>query len=350
MPSSSPAPTPTSPTTSRRPNSARRASQSQPSHRRSFWARKDSTYETYILKTEKICVRKTGDHGMDTFSYDPSHLDDCEVPPIATKCPSKELLDVCTEWFYSEAAIRTALARIDAMNEDAPFRLDPDTTHRHILGSRSSDSSSTTSGAESTMSSFSQQLDDIYSAPETPMSVVSTPVNAHQKNAFAHHGPILPINMMGLESPPFTPLDSFTVNTPEPQLHATGTVPDLAQVSTKLSPLTFRSPLTFSPPGRDAFKNHNAWEHYLETIEEEFRDLNHNALSRMKGYGDVIRRLIMEAVIDGKLERDELRVFNEWYKTKVSVYVDLIYEMQKKTRATERELGGLRVMNFAHPT
>jgi hypothetical protein len=333
----------------------RRYSHNQPAHRRSFWAQKPSSYNAYV-NCAKIKVRATGDYGMDNFSYDPAHLPQCEVPRSVIKHPTEQLCNVAKDWIYAEAAIYTSLARIDALNDDAPYRLDPETTHRHILGHRNSDddNSPATSGAESAVSSFSFDNEVTASTPATPATLISTPAIPSQKAPLMHPIPHVPVNMAGLESPPFTPIDSMAVNTPmcESEVHPAGTVPDLAHVTAQLCPLTIRTSLTVSSPGAFSsfssgssssdFKNEQAWEHYLEVVDEEFRDLRQNALRRLKGYADVIHLLLTELVIARKVEKAEVREFDEWYKTKVSVYMTMIYEMDRKTRATSRAVGGER--------
>jgi len=135
---------------------------------------------------------------------------------------------------------------------------------------------------------------------------------------------------MGMESPPYTPLDSKACSTPEYYTHGKPetALPDLARINSELSPLSLAlEPLTPVSPGFDE----KSWDHYLKHFDEHIRD-NKFALSRVKGYIRSIDLLLRELA---PLMKPEIVLmlmdYKKWWdemKTKVSTLDERVKSLE----------------------
>ncbi|KAK3058645.1 hypothetical protein LTR09_000210 [Extremus antarcticus] len=318
----------------------RRSSQAQPPHRRAFWAQSAVGYSSYIKNHDPgLRDRNSSDHGMDNFSYDSAHVDKNQMPTHTNSSTPSKLSQAFDDFQLSEAAIKTSIARIEELNNDAPRRTNPRSSHHHLLSRRPSDQSPTSTGAESTTASFGSSW-----SPITPVTMTPIPENTHAVNTYKlpvyNAKPHVPVDMRGLESPPFTPLDSRALNTPlhPPTFSPKSTAPDLALVTAQLSPLSIRRQLSItSPPTRAS--NELAWESYLKTLDEEIWDLRHNALMRLQGFRDIIKFEVARMLYDGRIKQDETVKLEKWLIGKMSHYQEMVDTMEKKIQATSCVLG-----------
>ncbi|KAK3718180.1 hypothetical protein LTR37_005295 [Vermiconidia calcicola] len=312
-----------------------RPSQSQPGHRRPSWAKKDSTYKTYISRAT-VRHRASGDYGLDNFSYDEVYLAEWQMPHGLIGHLTQELRDAATNWVFAGAALCTALERVERMQEETVHRADPAITHKHLLGRRASDLTEAVVGAETPTRSSSTS-----SGFSTPTSVAD-----HRKDSLMHPVPQLPVNMMGMESPPFTPVDTRTLNTPAPEPLSAGsnvTPPDLDSVTAQLSPFSTRSMCTTGSSGIPT-KDDKAWEYFVGSLNEETTDLRRNALMRLKGYSRTIDTTCTELAWDHDINLElkaSLEKFVQWWKVmkpKVTVYQERVEALEKKVAATKSEV------------
>ena len=311
-----------------------RSSQSQPEHRRPSWAKKESTYRAYISNANSR-PRAPGDFGLDNFSYDETYVREWQLPSGLSKHLSQELRDAAHSWVLAGAAVCTALERIQKMDNEAVDRTDPATTHEHLLKRRVSDQTPAVVGAETPATS----------SPAAPTCSKPNFVVSCTKSPLIQPFPQLPVNMAGLESPPFTPVDSKVPNTPacEPLFGPNGTAPDLDSVTAQLYPLSSRSSLTMSSLDT-AVKNEQAWEYYVGAFNAEVEDLRTKAFTRLKGYTRTIDRICTELGWDRDLstmEKAALGRFVQWWKVmkpKVSRYQDKVDALQEKVVGTKTEL------------
>ncbi|KAK5174771.1 uncharacterized protein LTR77_001854 [Saxophila tyrrhenica] len=306
----------------------RRLSHNQ-KHRLPGWAKTAESRDVYIKNHDPTSQeRSPGDYGIGNFSYSMHHLKEHQIQGDAAHLRPHKLLRDWDDFTYAEAAIMTAVDRIQGLDEDAPHRTNPRSSHYHLLSRRPSEEGPTTTGADSTASSFSLL---------TPTTTNMTPIpeSLTYKLPLQHPKPYVSVDMRGLESPPFTPVDSRAVNTP---YHNTSfnadteksTAPDLLLVNGQLIPLSGRRPSTTTTRA----PNELAWESYLSTLEEELWGLRHNDLMRLKGYRDSMKSELKWLQVDGKISREEEWEFNKWLNGKVYTYQTLVGGMEEKIKAT----------------
>lgn len=306
---------------------ARRQSHSFSIHRQPPWARTPVSYDTYIRNHDiKLRERSTGDFGEDNFSYDNTHVSHAQISAVMPGKLSPQLLEVCQNFTLAQAAFDTGIERIEVLNNEAPRRTNPRVTHSHLLSRSSSNTSHISTSAEPGLvtSSFS------VGTPSTTASTPAYPATCYTLPPM-DSTPHVPVDMCGLESPPFTPIDSHVSITPFQ--YPKSTAPDLGFVTAELSPLSVRHQLSVSSPPTRA-KNELAWESYLKTLDEEIYDLRHNAFMRLKQFRSEIKTLLKEHFIDGLITRQEELECNNWFDDKTRMYRQMVDAMEEKIKAT----------------
>lgn len=155
--------------------------------------------------------------------------------------------------------------------------------------------------------------------------------------------PQLPVNMIGLESPPFTPVDSKVANTPVHDAQHSGTngmaAADLARVNAQLSrtALSASSSSPDSSSSSGAVKNEVAWLFYINQYNAEIADVKKHAYKRLEGYDRTITRQFFEHLHDGSLRMDQkaaLQEFRFWWmhvKEKVAEIEVRVDALEEKT-------------------
>lgn len=297
-----------------------RPSQSQPTHRRPEWAKNERSYHRYI---EDLPNREytREDYGYDNFSYHAPYLDKLMLPPnLIPRLPvflGKEV----KLFVLAFAAVYTAFERIEALDKDDTNRIDPRTTHKHMLGRRESNYSPTVPGAETPPS---------YSTPTTQEMTMPFPHASSMKKSQIHTIPHVAVNMVGLESPPFTPLDSQVSNTPinggmrgiEPA--------DLARLNAKLSNTALDTDLPSM-----SVHNEIAYQVYVNQYNAEIADMKCHAFKRLEGFNRTIAVQFYEHSHDTSLTMDQkaaLQQFKPWWTeakkkmTELKVRVDALQE------------------------
>lgn len=253
---------------------------SRPTHRLAPWAQDATSYRIYTSHPSHH-ERITGDYGVENFSYDPAHLGELQIPFDLECYLTPELSEIVRNIMLGGAAVCTSLERIDSLNKEAVHRIAPRSSHAHLLSPRSSNSTASVgAGVEVISSPLSL----------TPASLSSIPNVPARQPSLKPHVPQVPVNMMGLESPPFTPYDSNVGNTPlcEPQAAPIGTAANLDVVSAQLSPLD-NYDITLP-----TMKNNIAFETFINCMREEIIDLKYSALSRLRGYILTFRTVCIE--------------------------------------------------------
>lgn len=247
-------------------------------------------------KIENSTLRQNDgkDHGYDNFSYYPPHLVESLMPGnLLPRLPSA-LKKEAKLFVLAYAAVYTAFERIEALEKDAPNRADPESSHKHLLGRRASDYSHATVGAETPPS---------FSTPSTcEPSTSSSYTSVTKKPRFAMP-PQIPVNMMGLESPPFTPIDSKVANTPINGGQKSMGAADLAHVNAELSK---SAALTTESPAMH-IKNEMAYQTYVNQYNVEVSDLKHHTYKRLEGYDRTMTRQFFE-ILEEDDDDDDLSI------------------------------------------
>lgn len=321
-----------------------------PLHRRASWGKNQQSYDAY-MRNDLAKIRSptsSQDYGIGNFSYDDKHLSEWSMPDtIKQQHLPTQIVEKTDDWRTSGAALDTALERIEHLHAEAMLRGWPDKKHAHLA--RPHWPSPTGPGAQSPSA-----------GPVSPTaSVADSLERADFTLPFSHPvrfgAPTRP--PMGMESPPFTPVNAPTT----PSMSAEGTaatLPDLAKLNTQLSlanntgamsPVTAGT-LTPSPPGSATaplFDEH-AWETYINQCKNEHNDLRWNALSRFKGTARDLDKLTVEYAHTSEYA-EVLKVFKLWWdgqRPKMKLYEDKVKSLELPTEdqaKRERLAKGLAV-------
>lgn len=302
---------------------AKRRTSSTVDHRRPFWAKTEKSHQIYLDNPRKVTI--PGDHGVDNFSYDNAHIKQWLMPADLAKRLPKELLAWVEDWQKAGAALCTALDRIQELYNNAMSHAYPDKS-RNPLARRGSSQQQAVVGAESPTSIAPLSPTPTY--PANPILLDKAALMNLLQQQQQQQRPAKQI--MGMETPPFSPVDSVTCATPVSYDQKTKDVlPDLARINSQLSPLNIPEALTpVSPIGFDE----NSWEYYLKRFKQEKKD-NKECLSRIKGYGKRIDILHLE--LSRELKPEILLAvmdFGKWWqsaKPKVSKYEERVKSLAK---------------------
>lgn len=295
----------------------RHSSVSGPTHRLAPWAQHPISYKIYTSYPSHQ-ERPTGDYGVENFSYDPAHLASWQITPGLEDHITPELSEIVRNIMLGGAAVDTSFERIAELSKESVHRIAPRSSHAHLLSPRSSNSPASV-GAE--VGSINSPLS------LTPVSFSPVPNVPVRKSSRMPHVPQLPVNMIGLESPPFTPYDSKVGNTPlcEPHVAPMGMAANLDVVSAQLSPMSN------TEVARPYVKNDIAFETFINCMREEVVDLKYSCLPRLRGYIISFRTVCIEQTrCDWTLAPDL-----EWHLMKWWTEVDNKVE---RLRQTARDL------------
>ena len=327
-----------------RPHGKKRPSQSQQRSHWPSWAKSEGSYRRTIENPPNRPINRE-DYGEDNFAYYGPYVEKAGFSSDLHSRLPKTLAEQAKLFVLAYAAVHTALDRIKLLDKEAPDRIDPKTTHTHLIHRRISDQTPAVVGAETLPSS---------SSPDAQKLSIPTPFTpAGSRKALTLMIPQLPVNMMGLESPPFTPVDSKVANTPvnEPLAGPKGMVEtDLARVSAELS----KTALTLSSAGLSV-KNESAWRTYVGQYNAEIDDVQNHAFKRLEGYIRFITKEFFERMHDEGLTREDkvaLQEFRAWWLSmlkKVSVLETKVVELEEKALGTRTELQALDMKAAAWP-
>lgn len=312
----------------------RKTSRSQPHHRRPAWARTEISYGVYI-HNERRQSRSVPDYGMDNLSYDAGYLWKWQLPNGLAEHLPPQIREAAENWVYAGAAVDTALERVRKMENEAPDRANPVVTHTHLI--RRMSEMSAVVGAEASP----------ISSPVSPTPLKPT---SFDKMLLMHPFTQRPTNIIGMESPPYTPVRSGSQASSTPSngrvIDVMGTaLPDPNEITAQLElcPLkSARESLTSLLPVTPV-RNMNAWAHYVNTYNNELEDLRKNALMRLKGYARIIDVHMMEIVWEQDLSPETkaaVAEFETWWKVmepKVSGYEHKVHSLHDAFVETEKE-------------
>ncbi|RMX74137.1 hypothetical protein D0869_12901 [Hortaea werneckii] len=295
----------------------RRSSSSVSGHRGPPWSQTQQGPQS-MLSPRRVPRPLTNidmDH-VDNFSYDPQYLNDFNLPDGLDERLPVQLRREVHNWQKAGAALLTALNRTKESGKRAAEYAYPDaTTHEPVWPLSRRPSAQASEGASATSST---------AGLASPPAI--SPESLKPLDPFAS-GPLrkqagLPDTSMGMETPPFSPIDSGAYTSPVATATLPKTkpgVPDLAKLNTQLSPYTsFNSDstttsATTATTPRTPF-NDKSWEYFLGKFDNEVRDTK-IALQRLTGYAKKIEVEKME--LEGDFTPEVVLVmmdFKEWWK------------------------------------
>ncbi|KAF2721509.1 hypothetical protein K431DRAFT_196869, partial [Polychaeton citri CBS 116435] len=284
----------------------------QPNFRRPYWAQHEKSFRTYMRKDLAV-DRSTGDYGVENFSYDETHLDEWQMPEGLIEDLPTELKQRIDDWQAAGAAVCTALERIQKLYTESLYRGWPERRLSHLSRRTSSMSSSQAS-------------------PFLPPSMMGTSDRIAPSPLALAISQQMRSPPLGMESPPFTPLDSNCPGTPTNWTDSKSIPPppDLTRIKPELSPISCRRDSTLSTTCAPIF-DENAWETYLNTFRAELDDIRVHAIVRLKGYGYTVDKLRVESGSDAEF-KDAVDRFTEWWlmmKEKVRSYDARVKELEE---------------------
>ncbi|KAF2481741.1 hypothetical protein BDY17DRAFT_311401 [Neohortaea acidophila] len=255
------------------------------------------------------------DHGLDNFSFDNAHLQDFVVPDGLIQPLPKALADAVANWVYAGAALRTAIDRLHLLDE-------------HVV-ERPVDASVSSRSDSLSWEPLTPTAADTPATVTIPSDSSATPLIGPGAIAYPSFPVVnpytqLPTSMLGMESPPFTPVDSKCPGTPSYSASAaagpkTVTLPDLHRLNAQLYPLTRHlSPATTvcsSSPDAE-IRELKTWEAYVKTYNAEVYDLKYQAVPRFVGCTRTVRKLMVELELCGQMSSRltaALRAFQAWW-------------------------------------
>ncbi|KAI6876800.1 hypothetical protein KC318_g17940 [Hortaea werneckii] len=304
----------------------RRSSSSVSGHRGPPWSQTQQGLQS-MLTPRRIPRPLTNidmDH-VDNFSYDPQYLNDFNLPDGMDERLPDQLRREVHNWQKAGAALLTALNRTKESGKRAAEYAYPDaTTHEPVWPLSRRPSAQASEGASATSPPAGIASPSAFS-PESPRPLDSFTSGPLRKQAG------LPDNAMGMETPPFSPVDSGAHASPVAAATLLKTqpgVPDLAKLNTQLSPYTsFNSEdsttttsattpgsITAATTPKTPF-NDKSWEYFLGKFDNEVRDTK-IALQRLTGYAKKIEVEKME--LEGNFAPEMVMLmmeFKEWWKT-----------------------------------
>ncbi|KAF2766606.1 hypothetical protein EJ03DRAFT_353856 [Teratosphaeria nubilosa] len=375
-------------TASRRRSSAasptttsRRRASSAALHRRPFWAKNETALQAIRDPRRESATpfrqSRSVDYGTDNFSYDADHIRHFELPSDIAPHLDPELLARTHEWIMAGAALMTALARIRESCAKAVHSAFPHKSGnalKHLSVSNTTESSKVCisrrpSAADSVMvGSDDDDNTPPDSFPDTPVSSPSTPNLAWwtilpDKDALikgisqAGMDGTRPIEIAGMESPPFTPWDTKAMSGYGAPTTSTATsfASNEASQSTSSGRQAFLSQAKYSGTGPVTAGNEEgprspspvsmlasscspqfcerSWEYYLGHYNEQLRDTK-QCVMRLKGYGRNIE--ILRTELRGETTKPEAVIalinFGKWWDA-----------VQEKAREHALECSSLQV-------
>ena len=260
--------------TSYQQSRVRNRSNSAAGHRHAFWAKNDTTLKILHAnprQKSKADLAATSPDYFENFSYDPEHMTQFVMPKgLLDRLPDC-LTEVSRNWQKACAALCTALERAEVFHNKAAAKAYPNGPRRNSVQA--------VVGAEKPI--------------DSPIALTLPP----------------PI---GMESPPYTPYDSFGCTTPLDTNLAMQKTVDLSRINQELSPLSLPDDL-YPVRTIEAGFNENSWEHYSERYESQIKDCE-IALQRVRGYGRTMNLLLVEQRLMLKPEvKLAVMEFDKWW-------------------------------------
>ncbi|EGP88794.1 uncharacterized protein MYCGRDRAFT_108594 [Zymoseptoria tritici IPO323] len=312
------------------------STQNQPMNRRPSWAKNKKSYRHY-LRTDLAKDRTPGeDYGLDNFSYDHTHVPKWQLPHDIMEHLPDILRTTAKDWQLSGAAVNTALDRIKVLEAECITRGYPDKTFVNSLSRRVSDlSPSTAPGAANA------DTPPMYSPVIASLGHSNFPnYNDSHDNKKSFDGiPPQQQQIMGMESPPFTPLDSQTCSTPEmispTSSMAPPAVPDPHALTRQISTISTRSrndsaASSFNKSFKDsavAAFDERAWDIYIGSYEAELVDIKTVSMPRLRGQGILLERYSAELIREPQWKA-AITDFMAWFATMKPMVAD--YDRQVK--------------------
>ena len=263
------------------------------------------------------------DSTIETFAYDKTHLAMWQMPKDVAKGLPQALITAIEDWSCAGAAVCTSLARIRKLDNDSIYRGWPSKPAYQHLSRHSSVRSTTVTSDTKTPPVSSPE----YGPPAAPTAAVLDKIE-----------PIRHRSIPGVESPPYTPIDSQTCNTPAlPAPEGPIAIPDMQQLARRLTSTSRRDSVTAG----SAF-DENAWETYLSQFRAELHDMTTGVWPRFVGCGRTIDRIRVAVAGD-------FRQFDAWWihmRAEVAhtkQRVELLELPELKHVRLERESKGLLV-------
>ncbi|GIZ45335.1 hypothetical protein CKM354_000850800 [Cercospora kikuchii] len=318
------------------------SAQSQPAHRRPSWAQSPKSYEIYMRKNLAADRVSQADDGAENYSYDDTHLGEWAIPKeLEDRLPS-ELKAAVKEWRYAGAAVCTALVRIEKLDDESLYRGYPEHTLDH-LSRRPSIQSSAVVGAETPPMSSP--------VSPTPIALPASLLRLEKLEQMSYRP------TAGIESPPFSPVDTPGCPTPDTPSDYAQSATSNARAIAHRFPTYAESAASSGASKSDSFSSsfgsyvstapstpaivsfdEAAWETFLKTYSAELYDINTNSGPRLKGAGYTVDRLRVELGME-KGNEELLTDFNEWWsgmKAKVTEYDEKIRELEMPNLETVR--------------
>ncbi|GAB7360202.1 hypothetical protein MBLNU230_g7963t1 [Neophaeotheca triangularis] len=262
----------------------------QPKHRRPSYAQTETAYRCIMRNNAASANRSPPgtDFGSDNFSYYPEHLVKFAIDKNLVLRLPNDIKEPIEDWQCAGAALDSAIERLYKTFDDQAYRGYPEKKHGHLARTPSNVRSSSAVGSDSTGS-------EAVSPTELPESFMPIPKPAWRGEQLP------PTN--GMDTPPFTPVDSGA--SPTPVIPANGTKatpPDLQRINKQLSsspPPEYisRRKDSLTPLGSPGF-DENAWERYLNSYRVELEDVKITCYGRFNGAGKRIHQLQTELAQD----------------------------------------------------
>jgi hypothetical protein len=259
------------------------------------------------MRTDLARDRSPGDYGVDNYSYDEAHVEKWTIPAATLTRLPLELQKPAAEWQFAGAALCTALERIKNLDDESIHRGYPEpehSTHPHLsrrVSNAQSPAAVEGAGVDTPPLSSPVSPEPGSSFSKLPLSLL--PLDTSSFNGFPQH------QVMGMESPPFTPTDS---QTPVGMPLAAGAMPDVHALTRQLSPISIRGRGDSTTSSQYSTFDESAWEVYLNTFKVEMIDIRDYAMPRLKGLSGTIEKLSIEYSRDDQYKA-AIEDFNAWW-------------------------------------
>ncbi|KAK4541355.1 hypothetical protein LTR36_008113 [Oleoguttula mirabilis] len=305
-------------------------------HRKPKWAVDPYSYNIYMTNPRRSANhqgRGDPDYRMDNFAYDEAHLEQWQMPPGLEKRLPAELLANAVDWQKAGAALCTSLDRTHELYKVAMYYAYPDKSN-NPFARRPSANEQAVAGASQSPASMTPQIS--MPTPILPATIASLEKLALTQSLQQQQEQASPVvkQVIGMETPPFSPIDSGACATPlsfDAKAQEKLALPDLVGIHSKLSPS--QSPLqAFTPVTYAADFDANSWEFYLGKYDHEMVDAK-ECLHRLNGYGKKAEIVLLELKPELKPEiKLAVMDFTKWWET-----------MRPKVRLCEERVKNLDV-------
>ncbi len=298
----------------------------QPTGRRPSWGKNSSNHKTRFSCAGVPIRANAIDYGLDNFSFDPAYLAEFKIPKHLTNPLPKALRDAASNFVCAGAAVQTAFHRIEKLDANAVL---PGTAP----SSRSESMSRTMSDPPSAIGSGTGT--PTTSPPLSFDGSIQAPVSKYNKFPVVNPYTQLHTSMLGMESPPFTPVDSRAPGTPTNSIAIpAGTGLDISRLHAQLATVP-EDPLTSSSLGTPNYSGTEYVSH-ARTHNAEIHDIQFNCLPRFTGYDRQIRKLLAlceaKGIASGEQKIALVNLLEWWWEQRhvVSEYKRKVGALQGK--------------------